>query len=115
MSHQHYIFGQEDNMLPMLQIQIQKQRKKRVATAPYFVIYNALIFMSKENIPMSKYRITNRKAVLDLMISNKFIEECYDNNKVIIDGLHKDTKHYCVAPKGFEYMRAFEKLEGLFD
>ena len=99
----------------MLQIQIQKQRKKRVATAPYFVIYNALIFMSKENIPMSKYRITNRKAVLDLMISNKFIEECYDNNKVIIDGLHKDTKHYCVAPKGFEYMRTFEKLEGLFD
>ena len=30
-------------------------------------------------------------------------------------GITKDTKYYCIAPKGFEYMRTFEKLEGLFD
>ena len=109
---QRYILEGEDTTLPnMLQIQVRKQR---VTAAHYVLIYNGLTLMSKENIPMSKYRITNRKAVLDLMISNKFIEECGDDSKVI-DGLHKDTKYYCVAPRGFEYMRAFEKLEGLFD
>ena len=69
--------------------------------------------MINNNTPMSKYRISNNKAVIDLIISNKLIEECDDSKKRKIDCLHKDTKHYCIASKGYEYMRAFENLEGL--
>lgn len=114
---QHYIFGQEDTTLPnMLQIQIQKTRKQRVTAAQYMLIYKGLQLLSQNgNLPMSKYRITNQRTVQDLMIDNKFITVCENEKMVSEYYLHKDTKYYCIAPKGFEYMRTFEKLEGLFD
>ena len=115
MLSQDYILEREDNISPMLQVQIQ--RKKRPSAAHYVLIYKGLILMSQNgNLPISKYRITNRKAVLDLMIKNGFITPCHDKKRIVSEYfLHKDTKYYIIAPKGFEYIRAFEKLEGLFD
>ena len=111
---QRYILEGEDTTLPnMLQIQVRKQR---VTAAHYVLIYKGLqLMISNGNIPCSKYRISNRKAVIDAMVQNRFIEECDDKKRMVSEKLHRDAKYYCVAPRGFEYMRAFEKLEGLFD
>ena len=80
------------------------------------LIYKGLTLMqSNGNMPCSKYRITNRKAVLDAMVDSKFIE-AVDKKKAIDEHRgNKASKHYIIAPKGFEYMRAFERLESLFD
>lgn len=109
---QHYILDVEHSKLPMLTLQIQK---KKISGADYVNVYKGLKLMSSNgNLPMSRYRITNRKGAFEIMSQAQLIMECGDKKKVISEYvLHEDTKYYVIAPKGFEFMRAFEYMEGL--
>jgi hypothetical protein len=95
-------------------VQIQKERKKRVSGAHYMLIYQGLQLMISSNTPVSKYRITNRKAVLDIMIENGLIET--SERKISTE--HRGSKasnYYVITQKGYEYLSIFEKLEDLFN
>jgi hypothetical protein len=97
-------------------VQIQKQKQK-ISGSQYVLIYKGLKLMfSNGNLPVSKYRISNNKAVIDIMIQNQLLDECCDRDKIVSEYfLHRDTKYYTISRKGFEYLSLFEKLEGLFD
>jgi hypothetical protein len=112
---QHYIFEREDTNLPKMQVvQLQKQK---ITGAQYVLIYKGLKLMfSNGNLPVSKYRISNNKAVIDIMIQNQLLDECCDRDKIVSEYfLHRDTKYYTISRKGFEYLSLFERLESLFD
>ena len=93
------------------------RKKRQCNDAQYNLIYDGLYLMliTHNNMPMSKYRITNNKAVLNIMMKNGFIQECRDKNKITGEYLlRKETKYYVISLRGIEYMRAFEKLRGVF-
>lgn len=93
----------------MLTLQVHK---KKITNRQYILINKALKFMlSQDNQPLAKYRMINNKLVVEIMIDNKFVMEVDDH----VDRLHEDTKYYVISPKGFEYMRAFQRLESLFE
>lgn len=75
----------------------------------YNIIYKCLTFMAEHGYPLSKYRIHNRKSILDLLIKNEFISECEH-----VIGHKNAGKYYVISLKGREYMKRYEKLGEMF-
>lgn len=113
---QRFITKEDDSRIPKMMVQ-QLLQKNKVCFGPHYVsIYKSLHYLlDNDNMPMSKYRISNNKLVLNILLENNFIVECTDKKKVVTDYIrNKETKFYCLSPKGMEYIRVFEKLMGLF-
>jgi|SRR5690349_15688330 len=93
--------------------QIMRLKSERHNNTYYDIIYKCLVFMQQNPTPLSKYRISTKKSILDLLITNELIIEC-DSILAGERNSHKDTKHYVISSKGLEYMKRYEKLGEMF-
>jgi predicted transcriptional regulator len=79
----------------------------------YDCVYDALLYLKNQPIPLTKYRISTNKHTLTSLLSNQFIKPV-TNKKFILNSEYTDVPHYTISPKGIEYIKRYESLKQLF-
>ena len=79
----------------------------------YECVYDALLYLENQPIPLSKYRISTNKHTLSLLLSNQFIKPVINKN-LLLNSKYADIPHYVISPKGIEYIKRYESLKQLF-
>lgn len=117
------IIEEANSILPMSQQQSMFELKhkeqirllncKRNKANYYDVIYKCLIFMIHNPTPLSKHRISNNKPIIDMLITNKFIQE----TSITVTEYSKldNAKYYIISAKGIEYVKRYELLREMFN
>jgi len=97
---------------------IQSQRSKSKVKSKgyrthYDCVYDALLYLKNQPIPLTKYRISTNKHTLTSLLSNQFIKPVTNKN-LILNSEYTDVPHYTISPKGIEYIKRYESLKQLF-
>src|SRR4029078_3096255 len=97
---------------------IRSQRSKSKVKAKgyrthYDCVYDALLYLKNQPIPLTKYRISTNKHTLTSLLSNQFIKPV-TNKKFILNSEYTDVPHYTISQKGIEYIKRYESLKQLF-
>lgn len=79
----------------------------------YDCVYDALLYLKNQPIPLTKYRISTNKHTLTSLLSNQFIKPVTNKN-LILNSEYTDVPHYTISPKGIEYIKRYESLKQLF-
>jgi len=79
----------------------------------YDCVYDALLYLKNQPIPLTKYRISTNKHTLTSLLSNQFIKPVTNKN-LILNSEYTDAPHYTISPKGIEYIKRYELLKQLF-
>lgn len=90
----------------------QKVRVKEYKTR-YDSVYDSLLYLKNQPIPLTKYRISTNKHTLSSLLTNQFIKPVTNKN-LILDSEYTDVPHYIISPKGMEYIKRYESLKQLF-
>ena len=79
----------------------------------YDCLYDALLYLKNQPIPLTKYRISTNKHTLSSLLSNQFIRPV-TNKDLILNSEYTDVPHYAISSKGIEYIKRYETLKQLF-
>jgi hypothetical protein len=93
-------------------IRNQKVKVKEYKTR-YDSVYDSLLYLINQPIPLTKYRISINKHTLSSLLSNQFIKPV-TNKKLLLNSEYTNVPHYVISPKGIEYIKRYELLKQLF-
>jgi predicted transcriptional regulator len=93
---------------------VQKSKDRKEHNTHYDSLYEALLYLSRYPIPLTKYRISTNKNVLSSLLSKQLINPVI-NKSLLLNSEYEDVPHYVISPKGLEYIKRFEFLQELFD
>ena len=79
----------------------------------YECVYDALLYLKNQPIPLTKYRISTNQHTISSLLSNQFVEPVTNNNS-ILNSEYTDVPHYIISPKGIEYIKRYESLKQLY-
>ncbi|HKU83523.1 MAG TPA: hypothetical protein VJP58_05735 [Candidatus Nitrosocosmicus sp.] len=97
-------------------IRRQKSKAKEKANGyrtHYDCLYDALLYLKNQPIPLTKYRISTNKHTLSSLLSNQLIRPVTNKN-LILNSEYTDVPHYAISSKGIEYIKRYESLKQLF-
>lgn len=97
-------------MALVLKVQRLKDRKKQQHNTRYDAIYDALIYLNRYPIPLTKHRISTNKNVLSLLLSKQLISPVKGKDK-LINTKYESVTHYVISQKGIEYIKRYESLK----
>jgi hypothetical protein len=90
----------------------QKVKEKKYKTR-YDSVYDSLLYLKNQPIPLTKYRISTNKHTLSSLLSNQFIKPVTNKN-LLLNSEYTNVPHYVISPKGIEYIKRYELLKQLF-
>ena len=93
-------------------VRSQKVKVKEYKTR-YDSVYDSLLYLKNQPIPLTKYRISTNKHTLSSLLTNQFIKPVTNKN-LILNSEYTDIPHYVISPKGMEYIKRYESLKQLF-
>ncbi len=93
-------------------IRSQKVKVKEYRTY-YDCVYDALLYLKNQPIPLTKYKISTNKHTLVSLLSNQFIK-AVTNKTLILNSEYTDVPHYVISPRGIDYIQRYESLKQLF-
>lgn len=99
-------------MTLVLKVQNPKDRKKQQHNTHYDAIYDALVYLSRYSIPLTKHRISTNKKVLSSLLSKQLISPVNDKD-LLINNKYENVTHYVISQKGTEYIKRCESLQQL--
>ena len=103
----------ESGMAVVIRSQKLKVKVKRNGyRTQYDCVYDALLYLRNQPIPLTKYRISTNKHTLSSLLANQFIKPVTKN--LILNSEYTDVPHYVISPKGIEYIKRYESLKQLF-
>jgi len=100
------------DLIMMAVVRNQKVKVKEYKTH-YDSVYDSLLYLKNQPIPLTKYRISTNKHTLSSILSNQFIKPVTNKN-LILNREYMDVPHYVISPKGLEYIKRYESLKQLF-
>jgi len=89
------------------------KEKVNVYRTHYDCLFDALLYLKNQPIPLTKYRISTNKHTLSSLLSNQFIR-LVTNKNLILNSEYTDVPHYVISSKGIEYIKRYESLKQLF-
>ncbi len=78
----------------------------------YESVYDSLLYLKNQPIPLTKYRISINKHTLSSLLSNQFMKPV-TNKKLLLNSEDTNVPHYVISPKGIEYIKRDELLKQL--
>ena len=93
-------------------VRSQKVKVKEYKTR-YDSVYDSLLYLKNQPIPLTKYRISTNKHTLSSLLTNQFIKPVTNKN-LMLNSEYTDIPHYVISPKGMEYIKRYESLKQLF-
>ena len=96
----------------MAVVRNQKVKVKEYKTH-YDSVYDSLLDLKNQPIPLTKCLISTNKHTLSSLLSNECIKHVTNKN-LILNREYMDVSHYLISPKGLEYIKRYELLEQLF-
>jgi hypothetical protein len=78
----------------------------------YESVYDSLLYLKNQPIPLTKYRISINKHTLSSLLSNQFMKPV-TNKKLLLNSEDTNVPHYVISPKGIEYIKRYELLKQL--
>ena len=79
----------------------------------YDCVYDALLYLKNQPIPLTKYRISTNKHTISSLLSNQFVKPVTNKNP-LLNSEYTDVPHYIISPKGIEYIKRYESLKQLY-
>jgi len=96
----------------MAVVRNQKVKVKEYKTH-YDSVYDSLLYLKNQPIPLTKYRISTNKHTLSSLLSNQFIKPV-TNKKLLLNSEYTNVPRYAISPKRIEYIKRYELLKQLF-
>lgn len=98
-------------MALVLKVQKSNNRKK-LHNTHYDAIYDALIYLSRYPIPLTKHRISTNKNVLSSLLSKQLVTPV-SNKDLLVNNKYENVTHYVIFQKGTEYIKRYESFQQL--